>query len=591
MVSPVRNNLENTEGYLLRKSPVVCPECSSIFATSCLVELPEVTELDIIEADLHRVLSDPVFRAALIAVCPDCEYAGWAARFGPSIISPHLLPSEADLEYSKKFAMAVKCARKKGENSLDIAFIALNGLWCQREAGQASELWLELAAFEQDKGLKEEILPPDAGLDHLVMAELWRQLRQFERAAEELDLAARDEFIPGELIAHQKMLCRSLDAAPTVLPPQIIRRVFPEAAEATRRLLAKREQENIAQEKLLKAASAKMQPGMRFSGTLNGDEEEALRHPSFSNAPPDRRPALTTEPQQPPVSKAPTAIPEALNSAVQEAVSRIPQAKLQQGQVSPETQAAPDQIKSLSQAEAGPSAFDPPQAPEIATTPGSRSNQSPAKHAAAPLPKAATPSHTMPGSPPAQMSETPASAPPRDKAERAPRPEGSPSIAQGPGYCLSLVTANTVISLPPKAKAIDPPQNVPDPPASGPAHTPLPPAAQASRASQNRERATTQHHHYFQAASAPDDSACDLEMSRSPASDSGSQAPSKAPSAGGSLEIPELKLTDDKPRTAATQPAAQSSPDYSDAVAQVESFLNLTRQSTYRNWIRGYRTN
>jgi hypothetical protein len=49
---------------------------------------------------------------------------------------------------------------------------------------------------------------------------------------------------------------------------------------------------------------------------------------------------------------------------------------------------------------------------------------------------------------------------------------------------------------------------------------------------------------------------------------------------------------DEESAPAQAQPAAaaaQSANSPQDAIAQVESFLSLTRQPSYQNWIRGYR--
>ena len=229
ILSTPSNDFMEADGDFLRKFSVTCPECQSGFSTLCLIDLPPVCDQDIIEADLHRVLPDSEMRGALVTVCPFCNHASWTVAFKRSGINPDLMPEAHEIESSKKFALAVKVARAKNINPLEIAFIAMNGLYAVREAKQSDELWVELAAYEQYRGITQETLIPPSPQDHLIMAELWRQCRQFEKAVAEYDLAAADPFIPKELISHQKMLCQAGDYTPTVLPPYIVRLVFPEA--------------------------------------------------------------------------------------------------------------------------------------------------------------------------------------------------------------------------------------------------------------------------------------------------------------------------------------------------------------------------
>lgn len=226
--------MQNVEGFTLRQSSVVCPECKTVFATHVLEELPPVTELDIIEADMHRVLPEAKLRGALICVCPFCQYADWTTKFSGSIINPDILPLEDEVQHSRKFAMAVKYARNKGLAALDIAYIALNGLYCAREAGEAAEPWLELCVYEHGRGMESEdlIWQPATSHDHLVMAELWRQVRHFDKALISYELAREDGTIPTDLINHQINISRAGDSNQTVLPPYLVRILFPEAALA-----------------------------------------------------------------------------------------------------------------------------------------------------------------------------------------------------------------------------------------------------------------------------------------------------------------------------------------------------------------------
>jgi hypothetical protein len=235
MVERTLNNQSNS-GYIIKHISVSCPECACMFAAPSLAELPPVTEYDTIEADLHRVLPDAELRGALIAVCPHCSYANWTVRFKHSSLNPEMLPDAAEVPNTKKFALAVKFARDKGVSPLDIAFIALNGLYCARESGEESDLWLELAAYEQSRGMAEESFIPPTGQDHLIMAELWRQLGSFENAYAEYERAKEDDFIPRELLRNQMLLCAQGNTSPIALPPYMVRELYPEAAEAAERV-------------------------------------------------------------------------------------------------------------------------------------------------------------------------------------------------------------------------------------------------------------------------------------------------------------------------------------------------------------------
>lgn len=224
------------DGYVLKDIAVICLGCSVTFVTSCLTAVPPVTEYDAVEADMHRVLPDACLRGALIAVCPECGFASWTAKLKRSSINPEILPEPMVIEHSKKYALAVKTGRARHLDALDLAYIAVNGLYCAREAGEDAELWLELAAYEQRRGMGGELLLPPTGPDHLIMAELYRQLKNFDQALIEYDLALADEDMPKELIAQQKMLTAAGNSDPTILPPFLVRIVFPDAAEATARL-------------------------------------------------------------------------------------------------------------------------------------------------------------------------------------------------------------------------------------------------------------------------------------------------------------------------------------------------------------------
>lgn len=229
-------NSQTTEGYVIRHISVSCPECQCGFAAPTLVDLPPVTEYDTIEADLHRVLPHADLRGSLISVCPHCNYATWTALFRASSLNPEMLPDSLEVPNAKKFALAVKYARDKNVSPLDIAFIALNGLYCARESAEDADLWLELAAYEQSRGIAEESMIPATGQDFLIMAELWRQLGSFDNAVAAYEKAYEDEFIPRELLDQQKKICAQGITSQIVLPPYMVRQIYPDAPEMTERL-------------------------------------------------------------------------------------------------------------------------------------------------------------------------------------------------------------------------------------------------------------------------------------------------------------------------------------------------------------------
>lgn len=215
-------------GFKLSSAVVVCPECSAPFQKELLTDTPPLSPEDVVEADLHRVFPDPAIRASLLGVCPECKFCAWATSFGNSNLNPSLARKEPQLPYTKKYAVAVKCARSRNMHPLDIAFIALNGLWCAREAGEDDVLWLELVAYEHSRGMADyPSVQEEDGMAHLMMAEIWRQLKQFEQARREYELALHDATIMPEIIRHQIGLCDRKVSAVTALPLHVVRQIFP----------------------------------------------------------------------------------------------------------------------------------------------------------------------------------------------------------------------------------------------------------------------------------------------------------------------------------------------------------------------------
>ena len=46
--------------FTLCQKTRICPACNSMFNTPCLMTMPNITSATPVEADLHRVLPDPV---------------------------------------------------------------------------------------------------------------------------------------------------------------------------------------------------------------------------------------------------------------------------------------------------------------------------------------------------------------------------------------------------------------------------------------------------------------------------------------------------------------------------------------------------
>ncbi|MBX9690334.1 MAG: hypothetical protein K2X27_26710 [Candidatus Obscuribacterales bacterium] len=215
------------DGFVLEQAVVLCSECQVPFSTELLVESRKLNSSDVIEADLHRVFNDPELRSVLLSCCPVCKYCGWTSSFKPFHLKPELLRNEKRIEPSKKFALAVKWAREKNMHSLDVAFIALNGLWCAREAGEMDNLWLELAIFEHEKGVAASpVCPKDDGMTHLIMGELYRQHRDFDKALYEYGLAEQDQSVSKEILQHQIMMAKRGLSGITALPLKIARLYF-----------------------------------------------------------------------------------------------------------------------------------------------------------------------------------------------------------------------------------------------------------------------------------------------------------------------------------------------------------------------------
>lgn len=525
---------ERVEGFILKDISVSCSSCHCSFATPCLLALPPVTEYDIVEADLHRVLPSSELRAALIAVCPHCQYASWTVRFKLSSLNPEMLPDAPQMAHSKKFALAVKFARQQPTEPLDLAFIALNGLYCAREAGEDSELWLELAAYEQSRGLEQEGLIAPTGQDYLVMAELWRQLGSFERAIEAYEKASEDEFIPRDLIAQQIALAQTGNTEPTVLAPYVVREIFPDVI-------------------------VDVEPDARLAKNGRPVPPNIIRQPNEEKlgllGPPERRTPLSSAVTDEP----PRRIEERKDNVVAIDVSNAPPA-------------AP--AESAAVTNAAQAAGNDTHAPGIGAHATSIDAHAPANGAQAA------------GAQPAPAKDQPIMAPEaQPKQDTVPVEKVRQIIAQPQGAsAIYLVQAAQVPQVDTAAPSQAAPKKQSKKRASkeqAPQQNPLPPM----------EAPTNE---YFDGAASP---SAPEQTPTGRAVDKAMKAKKDDPAD----KFPNIQLTDDyedeydyedEDQQQAQQPVLQdedSKPTVTDAIAQVESFLSLTRQTSYQNWIRSYR--
>jgi hypothetical protein len=226
------------ENFALRPESVICPECNTVFATPNIVRMPNMTRESIVEADLHRVLPDPIIRSAFVAICPACIYAWWFSAFAAHYIVPDLVPETPDVELSKKFAHAVLTGRKNGSHSLDRATLALNGCWCSREqhtvAGTLNTpeyvadntRWLSLAAQELDAALRDQEWEGNRNRYTYMMGEILRQLGDFDTALAYFNLVDRRAMLPKQLVEHQKQMAAAHQSQTVTLPPHLVEEIF-----------------------------------------------------------------------------------------------------------------------------------------------------------------------------------------------------------------------------------------------------------------------------------------------------------------------------------------------------------------------------
>jgi hypothetical protein len=218
------------EEFVLRQAIVVCPSCAACFCTPQLTHMPIITSETPVETDLHRVLPNGAIRAALVASCKDCGYAWWITAFKTKALLPDTLTADEysmeRLQYPRKFANAFVTGKKNKCGSRELGLLALNGGWCAREAGLGHERWLELAAEEMEKALEEKSVAGNKGYFHYIMGEIYRQLRQFDKAVSHYSRVNFHSRLPRELVLRQKVQATAADCAPTRLPPYLVETLF-----------------------------------------------------------------------------------------------------------------------------------------------------------------------------------------------------------------------------------------------------------------------------------------------------------------------------------------------------------------------------
>lgn len=218
------------EEFTLRQAIVVCPTCEKSFCTPQLTHMPIITGDTPVETDLHRILPNGAIRAALIGSCRECGYAWWITSFKTKALLPDTLTADEysmeRLQYPRKFASAFVTGKKKESSHRELALLALNGGWCAREAGLANDRWLELAAEEMEKALADKSMGGNRGYYHYIMAEVYRQLKHFDKALSHYNRVNYHSRLPRELILRQKVQATAGDGGPTRLPAYLVEMLF-----------------------------------------------------------------------------------------------------------------------------------------------------------------------------------------------------------------------------------------------------------------------------------------------------------------------------------------------------------------------------
>jgi hypothetical protein len=218
------------EEFTLRQAIVVCPACEKSFCTPQLTHMPIMNCDTPVETDLHRVLPNGAIRAALIGSCRSCGYAWWITSFKTKALLPDTLTADEysleRLQYPRKFASAFVTGKKDNASPRELALLALNGGWCAREAGLVNDRWLELAAEEMEKALGEKSMGGNRGYYHYIMGEIYRQLKQFEKALSHYNRVNYHSRLPRELIVRQTVQATAGDGSPTRLPSYLVESLF-----------------------------------------------------------------------------------------------------------------------------------------------------------------------------------------------------------------------------------------------------------------------------------------------------------------------------------------------------------------------------
>jgi tetratricopeptide (TPR) repeat protein len=218
------------EEFTLRQAIVVCPTCNVSFCTPQLTHMPIITASTPVETDLHRILPNGAIRAALVGFCRGCGYAWWITSFKTKALLPDTLTADEysmeRLQYPRKFASAFVTGKKIDASARELALIALNGGWCARETGLGTDRWLELAAEELERALADKSTIGNRGYYHYIMGEIYRQLKDYEKAISHFNRVNYHSRLPRELVLRQKVQATAGDSSATRLPPYLVELLF-----------------------------------------------------------------------------------------------------------------------------------------------------------------------------------------------------------------------------------------------------------------------------------------------------------------------------------------------------------------------------
>lgn len=217
---------EPTNEFSLKETSVVCPKCNYIFSTAFLSGAPEITKDTRIEADLNRSYPDAKFRAAMVTMCPGCQFTWWFTSFNMHPYNTKLVPQSPKTEYSKLFAHAILCGRQMKAHRYDLALLALEGYRCTAESGKADKRWLELAATELIAALEAEQFASMTAYYHYLLGEIYRKLSFFQKAIQHFDQVTNISRLPQELVDLQRAKAFARDSEPATLPPHLVELLY-----------------------------------------------------------------------------------------------------------------------------------------------------------------------------------------------------------------------------------------------------------------------------------------------------------------------------------------------------------------------------